>query len=145
MFLNMGAQDLWLNSVYEIDFCLQRTLRAWKHTNTAPLHVKPIPIIVIRWIAVLPTSDVVDGTFQAAADMIIIAFFFLLHPGEYTDNNEDPFHLNDTRLFIGDTRLPLLTAPASELSLARFASLTFTSQKNGVRVEVTGLACSGNP
>jgi hypothetical protein len=141
----MGAQDLRLNSAYEIDFRLQWTLCTWKHTDPAPLRVKPIPITVIHRIVVLAMSDVVDDTFQAAADMIIIAFFFLLRPGEYTDNNEDPFHLNDTRLFIGDTRLPLLTAPASELSLARFASLTFTSQKNGVRVEVTGLACSGNP
>jgi hypothetical protein len=29
--------------------------------------------------------------------------------------------------------------------VARFTSLTFTSQKNGVRGEVIGLACSGNP
>jgi hypothetical protein len=110
-----------------------------------PLRVKPIPITVIHWIVVLATSDVVDDTFRAAADMIIIAFFFLLHPGEYTDNNKDPFHLNDTQPFIGDTRLPLLTAPALELCLARFASLTFTSQKNGVRGKVIGLACSGDP
>jgi hypothetical protein len=88
---------------------------------------------------------VVDNTFQAAADMIIITFFFLLRPGEYTDNNKDPFRLTDTQLFIRDTRLPLLTAPALELCLARFASLTFTSQKNGVRGKVIGLACSGNP
>jgi hypothetical protein len=77
--------------------------------------------------------------------MIIIAFFFLLRPGEYTDNNKDPFHLTDTQLFIGDTRLPPLSVPASELCLAWFASLTFTSQKNGVCGKVIGLACSGNP
>jgi hypothetical protein len=75
---------------------------------------------------------VVDNTFQSAADMIIIAFFFLFRPGEYMDNNKDPFRLTDMQLFIGDTRLPLLTTPASEHCLARFASLTFTSQKNGV-------------
>ena len=38
-----------------------------------------------------------------------------------------------------------MTAPKSELRLARFASLTFTTQKNGVRGEVIGLACSGDP
>jgi hypothetical protein len=145
MFLNMGAQDLRLNSAYKIDFCLQRTLRPWKHTDPTPLRVKPIPITVIRWIAVLTTSDVVDDTFQAGADMIIITFFFLFRPGEYLDNNKDPFRLTDTQLFIGDTRLPLLIAPASELCLARFASLIFTSQKNGVRGKVIGLACSSNP
>jgi hypothetical protein len=141
----MRVQDPWLNSVYEIDFHLQRSLHARKHTDPTPLRVKPIPITVICRIAVLATSDVVDDTFQAAADMIIIAFFFLLHPGEYMDNNKDPFRLTDTQLFIGDTRLQLLTAPASELCLAWFASLTFTSQKNGVRGEVIGLTCSGDP
>ncbi len=77
--------------------------------------------------------------------MVIIAFFFLLRPGEYTDNETDPFCLTNTQLFIGNTRLTLLTAPAEELRQARFASLTFTSQKNGVRGEVIGLACSGDP
>jgi hypothetical protein len=77
--------------------------------------------------------------------MIIIAFFFLLRPGEYTDNNKDPFRLADTQLFIGDTRLDLSCSPESELKVATFASLTFTRQKNGVRGEVIGLACSGDP
>ncbi len=77
--------------------------------------------------------------------MIIIAFFFLLRPGEYTDNDGNPFHFEDAQLFIGDTRLPLMTAPESELRHARFALLTFTTQKNGVRGEVIGLACLGDP
>jgi hypothetical protein len=38
----------------------------------------------------------------------------------------------------------LLTDPDSHLKQARFASLTFTSQKNRVRGEVIGLACSGD-
>ncbi len=144
-FLNLGADDPPLNSAFKIDFQLQWTLAAWKITDPAPLRVKPIPISVIRGIAVMATSDSGDDTYRAAADMVIIAFFFLLRPGEYTDNDKDPFRLTDTQLFIGDTRLQLLTAPAEELRRARFASLTFTSQKNGVRGEVIGLACSGDP
>jgi hypothetical protein len=105
-------------------------LRAWKQTNPAPMRVKPIPITVIRRIAVsASTADVVDDTFRAAADMIVITFFFLLHPGEYTNNKKDPFRLANTQLFISKRRLPILTAPAAELCQARFASLTFTSQK----------------
>ena len=46
-------------------------------------------------------------------DMIILAYFFLLQPGEYTDNDGDtdkhPFLLEDVQLFIGDTRLNLMT------------------------------------
>lgn len=77
--------------------------------------------------------------------MIIIGFFFLLRPGEYTDNNNDPFRFEDVQLFIGDTRLNLTTSPIEQIQQSRFASLTFTSQKNGVRGEVIGLACSGDP
>ena len=67
--------------------------------------------------------------------MIIIAFFFLLRPGEYTDNNSNstPFHLEDVQLFIGSRSLDLLTASDAELHQARFSALTFTDQKNTVR------------
>jgi hypothetical protein len=144
-FLIMGTKDPRLDAAFHIDFCIQRILRAWKQTDPAPLRVKPIPITVIRNIAVSATSDFVSSTFQAASDMIILAFFFLLRPGEYTDNDGDPFWLENVQLFIGDTCLPLGTAPECELRLARFASLAFTTQKNGVRGEVIGLACSGDP
>jgi hypothetical protein len=141
----MGAKDPRLNLAFQINFLIQRMLRAWKQTNLAPMRVKPIPITVIRRIAVSATADIVDDTLRAAADMIIIAFFFLLRPEEYTDNKKDPFRLADTQLFIGKRWLPILTAPAAELCQARFALLTFTSQKNGVRGKVVGLACSGDP
>ena len=145
-FLQMGANDPCLNSAHAIDFRLQRTIKAWKTCDPAPDRVKPIPIQVIRRIAFLAqSSSIHDPTFCATADMIIIAFFFLLRPGEYTDNDNTPFRLDDVQLFIGDTRLHLLTAPIEQLRQARFASLTFTNQKNGIRGEVIGLACSGDP
>ena len=78
-------------------------------------------------------------------DMIIIAFFFLLRPGKYTDNPNNPFRLADVQLFIGQTRLSLTQAPSEQLQQAWFASLTFTIQKNGMRGKVIGLACSGDP
>ncbi|KAL3823120.1 hypothetical protein ACHAXA_006450 [Cyclostephanos tholiformis] len=88
-FLHVGATDPHLNTAHTIDFRLQRTLKAWKTTDPAPLRVKPIPIAVIKRIAV--------------------------------------------------------SAPLEQICQARFASLTFTTQKNGVRGEVIGLACSGDP
>ena len=79
--------------------------------------------------------------------MIILAFFFLLRPGEYTDTPSDstPFRFEDVQLFIGNTRLDIFHAPAAQLHLATFASLTFTDQKNGVRGEVIGLGQSKEP
>jgi len=148
-FLHVGAEDPRLNSAHVIDFRISRTIKAWKKTDPPPDRVKPVPIQVIRRIASTSYSTFSSPLCKAIADMIILAFFFLLRPGEYTDNDGDtdkhPFLLEDVQLFIGDTRLNLLTDSDARLKQARFASLTFTDQKNGVRGEVIGLACSGDP
>ena len=92
-FLQVGAEDPHLNSAHKIDFCLQPTLKAWKSTDPAPNRVKPIPLTVIHRIATLAqTTHASSPTYCATADMIVIAFFFLLRPGEYTDNDtSNPF------------------------------------------------------
>ena len=82
-------------------------ISAFKKADPPPHRVKPIPIKVIRSIAgVAQFSQCVFSI--TIADMIIVAFFFLLRP-------------------------------------ARFATLTFDHQKNGVRGEVIGLGCSDDP
>lgn len=148
-FLHVGADDPRLNSASKIDFRISRTISAWKKSDSPPNRVKPIPLQVLRRIASISYTTFASPLCKATADMIILAFFFLLRPGEYTDNDGDadkhPFRIEDVQLFIGDTRLNLLTDSESRLKQARFASLTFTSQKNGVRGEVIGLACSGDP
>mmetsp|Transcript_19169 Transcript_19169/g.25175 ORF Transcript_19169/g.25175 Transcript_19169/m.25175 type:complete len:207 (+) Transcript_19169:277-897(+) len=79
--------------------------------------------------------------------MITLAFFFLLRPGEYTGthNDDTPFRLADVQLFIGPRRLDLLTASDADLEAAQGVSLTFTTQKNGVRGEVVHHGLSGHP
>ena len=77
--------------------------------DPTPDRIKPIPLQVIRPIAFLAQTSS-DPTLCATADMIIIAFFYLLRPGEYTDNDKTPFRFEDVQLFIGDTRINLLTA-----------------------------------
>jgi hypothetical protein len=79
--------------------------------------------------------------------MITLAFFFLLRPGEYTGTPSDttPFTLQDVQLWIGQQRFLATTIPIADLSRVTFVSLTFTTQKNGVRGEVIGLGRSGNP
>jgi hypothetical protein len=78
---------------------------------------------------------------MAISDMVILAFFFLLRPGEYTgtSSNTTPFALRDIQLFIGRSRVPLLTCPEPLLAATTFGTLEFTTQKNGVRGEVIGL------
>jgi hypothetical protein len=76
--------------------------------------------------------------------MIILAFFFLLWPGGYTNNNKTPFYLKDVQLFIGPCSLNLQTLSTAKLAQARFRSLTFIDQKNGICGKVIGQALTGN-
>ena len=146
-FLGMGANDPRLNAALKTDFRISRMLAAWKKQDPPANRVKPVPVAVIRHIAAV-AARLPPGNEKlcAAADMIIIAFFFLLRPGEYTDSKSDttPFTLGDVQLFLGPRRLDLATASDAELSLARAVSLTFTTQKNGVENEVIKMGLSGD-
>jgi hypothetical protein len=75
--------------------------------------------------------------------MIILAFSFLLWPGEYTDNDNTLFCLKDVQLFIGPCCLNLQTSSTAKLTQACFGSLSFTDQKNGVHSIVIGQASMG--
>ena len=79
--------------------------------------------------------------------MIIVAFFYLLRPGEYTDSPSDttPFTFADVQLFMGPLRLDIQTSTPAQLMAATSAALTFTTQKNGVQNEVIKLGRSGDP
>jgi hypothetical protein len=87
-----------------------------------------------------------DPALLAIADMICIAFFFLLRPGEYAHSPSDsaPFTLQSVQLFRGGHRLDLSHATEAQIITSTFASLTFDNQKNGVRGEVIGLSPSGD-
>ena len=121
-------------------------IAAWKKQDPPPSRVKPIPVQVIRRIAFI-ASQSTCAIAQTTADMIIIAFFFLLRPGEYSDSASDtqPFDLRSVQLFLGLHRLNLSTATDADLLAAASCSLTFDRQKNGVRGEVIGLCTSGDP
>ena len=73
--------------------------------------------------------------------------FFLLRPDEYTDSPSEttPFTFADVQLFLGPLRLDLQTSTQAQLMAASSASLTFTTQKNGVENEVIRLGRSGDP
>ena len=124
-------------------------LRGWKREDPPPNRVKPVPIQVIRRIVFI-ASFATHPLLQCTADMILLAFFFLLRPGEYTDGtnrdtNSQPFLLSSVQLFIGPRRLNIASATDAELLAATFGSLTFDNQKNAVRGEVIGLSTSGDP
>ncbi len=80
--------------------------------------------------------------------MLLLGFFFLLHPGEYTyTDNPDaaPFWLCDNHLFLHNTHIPLSTSSEHKLAHVIYIALEFTTQKNGVHGELIQHVMIGNP
>ena len=84
---------------------------------------------------------------KSLADIICIAFFFLLRPGEYTGTTTDntAFTLNDVYLYLGKRKLSLATATDTELRAAASRALHFTTQKNLRKGDVIAQSCSLDP
>ena len=150
-FLAIGEDDPRLNSAHKTDYRLARMWAGWKKEDPAPDRVKPVPISVLRHLALVaqstPPGPGVEKM-RATVDMIILAFFFLLRPGEYTDApspDAAPFRLSSVQLAIGGRRLDLARERDTVLMLAQTVSLTFDNQKNGVRSEVIRQGRSGDP
>ena len=143
----MGARDPRLNvGELQIDFRIRRMLNAYSKSDPPPNRVKPIPVQVIRRIIFLAKNNPQDAALIMEADMIALAFFFLLRPGEYTATKSEstPFEFKDVQLWQGRLRLDLLQATDAELLAASFCSLTFDKQKNAQRGETIGHSRSGD-
>ena len=143
----MGAPDPRQTWQGNIDFRLQRQLSHYKKEDPPPHRVKPLPIQVLRRIVSIAMAAPELAGNNAISDMIIMAFFFLLRPGEYTANTSDtsPFRLCYTRLKTGDSNLDFAASTPSQLLSATFVTLEFTDQKNGVRGEIIGLSKTTDP
>jgi hypothetical protein len=129
-----------------MDFRLQHLWKSYKKVDPPPHRVKPVPLRVLRRLHHAAHTAGVEPL-CAITDMILLAFFLLLRPGEYTGSpsNTSPFTLADVQLFAGRRRLNISSCPEADFSLATFCTLTFTDQKNGVKGEVIGLGASGDP
>ena len=77
----LGSKDPRMTSTGNIDGRLQLKFRCYSRQDPPPSWVKPIPVKVLRRLACMAAASN-DQELQAVADMIIIAFFFLLWPGE---------------------------------------------------------------
>ena len=146
-FAGVGAVDPRLNTFGVVDVRLSALFQAWKKSDPPPTRVKSLPLQVVHGafqLARLVRTSLAD----AAADCLVVAFYFLLRPGEYAGApktvDDDLFRLKDLGLWIGGRCLDILTCPMDDLLAATFATLTFTSQKNGVRGETIGHGRSGH-
>lgn len=129
-----------------LDPRLSRLLRSYSKSDPAPVRVKPIPIAVLHHAFHL-ASLTRDVAIHAAADLMWLAFFFLLRPGEYSGAATDshPFIVADVQLWAGTVPVDPLTAPVTLLLRCTFVALTFATQKNGVRAEQIGHGATSHP
>ena len=147
-YAGMGAADPRVNSTGDIDFRLESLLRAWKKEDPPPQRVKPLPLPVVSQVwahAHLANTPAA----VAAAECLVLGFYFHLRPGEYLGKPTHPtggplFRLRDVRLWIGSRALDTMLCSDDDLLAVTFVCLTFREQKNGVRNETIGHGCSGH-
>ena len=146
-YASVGTKDPRLDFFGKTDFRIARQLRAYKKTDKPTTRVKPVPITLIIFILQQAYNDTRRSDQCLLANIICVAFFFLLRPGEYTGTTRDdrPFHLEDVALFLHQRRLQFWTAPRHEIEAATNVSYTFTTQKNGEMNEVLSHGRSGHP
>lgn len=149
-YAGMGAPDPRLNTHGDVDFRLTTLFQSWKKDDAPPVRVKPLPLSVVARVWAHAQLESCRMAAQAAADCLVLGFYFLLRPGEYLGAPKHPtggplFRLRDVQLWIGSRSLDTLTCPLSELLAATFVCLTFREQKNGVRNETIGHGRSGHP
>jgi hypothetical protein len=119
----------------------------WRDQDPAPKPQQGLPNSTIRWIA--RTFGIVpQGRLSVIADLIVVAYFFLLRVCEYTKSRRAtrtvPLRRQDIQLW-NNGAIILHTAPLHELLLATGATINLENQKNGVRGACVHHATSGDP
>ena len=124
----LGAKDSQVTSTGKVDGILQLQFRCYSRQDPPPSRVKPIPVQVLRRLVCVAAASN-DQELQAVADMIILAFFFILRAGEYKGTKYDstPFCLSDVTFSVGRAFFDTATATDNEISAATFVILTFST------------------
>ena len=116
--------------------------------DPSPERQLALPASTVRLIA---SADTALGSQQdVTKSLVVLAFYFLLRVGEYTDSRETRHKLTvalrrcDVKLWIGDRRLPI-DAPWHTLETATGVSITLENQKNGHKGCVLHHGLSADP
>ena len=142
----LGAPNIRLTPSGRIDTRLSGIVAHWKQQDPPPKRQRPVPLSIIIAAASMAFA-VKNVVYDCLGDMLIIGFFFVCRPGEFTAGTDScrPFRFQDVAPYVGPRRLDPLTASLAELNAATFVSLTFTNQKNAVPGETIGLGRTGHP
>jgi hypothetical protein len=143
----LGAKDPRKDNFGKIDYRLTRQLRSYSKADPPPKRVKPVPITLVLYILRLAYNLEGSEDTQAIADMVCIAFYFLLRPGEYSGSTSEahPFVLDNVTLHLGSRPLNYMTAPLAQIRAATSVTYTFPRQKNNNRNEQVAHGRSNHP
>ena len=140
----VGAPDIRFGDDGKLDFRLSRQLRSYMKEDPPPTRVKPLPIPILMHCYM----SLRHGTEkeQLIADLIFMAFYYLLRPGEScaggTDAPTTYFRYKDATLY-QDQRRVKVTSP--RWNKVNFSQLFLSIQKNLVWGESIGHGLSGHP
>lgn len=117
-------------------FALKRQFQSYEKEDPPPTRVEPLPVELIELaVQACRASNTEKDT--CIADMITIGFFFLCRPGEHTVTfDNEPFKLSNVQFYQDDKPVPIQSSEL--LPAADFLTLTFDTQKNGVKGERIG-------
>ena len=113
-------------------------LKSYKDRDPVPKPQVALPVNAIILASAARVAPTASPSAKATADLIVMAFFFLLRVGEYTRPADHvttrtvQFRVCDIRFWQGQTLLPL-TSDAATLAGASAVTLTIDNQKNGQR------------
>ena len=143
----MGAADPRRDAFGKIDFRLSSMYSAYRKEDPPAMRVNPAPVKLVIQALNFSHHERLTPERQAVSNMICIAFFFCLRPGEYTGTTTDDqaFALKDVVLFLGGRRLDNALTSDVEIQAATAVHLIFTTQKNGDKGEAIAHARSGDP
>ena len=147
-FSGTRAVDQCLNLFGKIDFRLARQLRSYTKSDPPKIRVKPIPVCIVLSALEFAAGDAHGSpTLLAIANLMCIAFYFCLRPGEYTGTTTDDqaFSLNNVNLFVGGRRLSLKDSSDADILASTRVHLTFDKQKNMEEGTVLAHARSDHP
>ena len=143
-----GTPDIRLNAEGKLDICLRFQYQAYTKENPPPPpnRVKSVPVQILLSIAGMAQASE-NEKLVVILDMIILAFFPLLRPSEYTGTKSATtlFCLNDVSLQCGATVSNLFTTSEEDLKSSTYCSLEFATQKIAIRGGVIGHGLSGDP
>lgn len=140
-FCDQGNQIYWP--------ALQQQVECYRREDPPPQPKLAVPITVPHHL-VMEGLNFPTPKRQAVADLICVAFYYLLRVGEYTYSppkqrrRTQRFRIKDVMFRRADHSIIPNTAPLHELYQAHYATLTISNQKHGRRGQCIHNECTGH-